>query len=427
MKITKSNIFKDLADKQIEIKLFLSTREFENMLVNMLVSGVSFRFFENAGLKFLTKRIEEKFNISLNRKSIVKILDERYLHEVNLLKNNVKNRFINIKLDGVSIHNRYFMGINLQYIKNKKLESINIGLEEIIGQTNAYVLKYVLLDVLKQFEIKEKQIISIVTDNGTNYLKCGRLLNEKAFFDDKNIFFDDEELNGDELFNDIKEYESFVIADNTFENIQLIKCGCHTLQLAIHDSLKGNHRFIGQVREVVKVLRNPLYRGILKNVNLPIPKIDIITRWNSTYYMIESVLVLKDFIKKEYLKDSDIWISDTTFLKATEFIENYKHLEKLTLKLQISGLLYSDFIVAWLDTEGLFEELSSKSDTAKRVYECLRKKTKTILENKLANTALFLDNRYHSYIVQDGGDDIKLIIGIIKKFGYIISRINNEI
>lgn len=255
-----TNICKGAKHRNLNINSHSTQIEFEKNLISMLKSGASFSFFECSGFQKLIKGHAERFGITVNRKSVLKILEQHYIMSVDKITQDVKGKHVHLKLDGVSLLNRYFLGVNIQFNNDSKIVVKNIGLEEIAGRTTSEILKQRVKNVLSRYNINLNQIFSIVTDNGANYLKIGRLLNEEIKFD--------------EIYNDPHGFGSEISSDNKCEinieenidsnefsidleapEINIVRCGCHTLQLAIYDSLRYGDVFISEIRSEFSVPR----------------------------------------------------------------------------------------------------------------------------------------------------------------------------
>ena len=116
---------------------------------------------------------------------------------------------------------------------------------------------------MAKFEIPPSRITAIVHDNGSNIVAAARLLEEKHGW-------------------------------------MSVRCTGHTLQLVVNAALKAHQsteRAIGAARCLVEHFhKSELASTKLKEkqgqMNTPQNKLiqDVATRWNSTYYMVESVL-----------------------------------------------------------------------------------------------------------------------------------------
>lgn len=130
-----------------------------------------------------------------------------------------------------------------------KLEYFTLAMIELKNKHTVENLKNEILNVLKNFNIKKQQIYAITTDNGRNMVKAVELLSTHN---------DEEEENGSASEEN---YENEAVVDNmNFESIISVKCGAHTLQLAVKDFLKSIAEIVLKSREVVKTLRTPAFR-----------------------------------------------------------------------------------------------------------------------------------------------------------------------
>lgn len=91
--------------------------------------------------------------------------------------------------------------------------------------------------------------------------------------------------------------EMQTIIDSQTMNIYSIRCAAHTLQLAVMNGLATSDftAIIQLCRAVCKELRNNLNKIELRENNIPFkaPRIDVKTRWNSTYSMVRCAITLR--------------------------------------------------------------------------------------------------------------------------------------
>jgi hypothetical protein len=219
---------------------------------------------------------------------------------------------VNLKIDGVKNHERSFLGVNTQIIKDCKLRIYNLGSIELTqSHTGAYI-KECVIEVLKMYNIDLKQVISVTSDNAKNMVKSVALMNDT--FDDIDEDFsvdvedsDNDDANQDENDSEIEFAESVefewdsLLADVLDETdmVALIRCAAHTLQLAIKDFMddKSVHEILGAAIALAKKLRTPGIRIILKELKLTAPELANATRWYTTFDMLEGVLKLKPEIQ----------------------------------------------------------------------------------------------------------------------------------
>lgn len=78
-----------------------------------------------------------------------------------------------------------------------------------------------------------------------------------------------------------------------------MKCGAHTLQCAVFDSIRQIPEIIQLIdwyRTVAKKFTKPIYWGKLNENGLKKPKISTNTRWHRNFDMIEIVYEFRNFI-----------------------------------------------------------------------------------------------------------------------------------
>lgn len=94
-------------------------------------------------------------------------------------------------------------------------------------------------------------------------------------------------------------------------------------------------------------LRKPtnITKLVATNYNKPI--LNIPTRWNSSYNMIERLLKLKEFCALEEMEDSQLHVGDLLWDFMSDFIQIFKPLKITTLKLQESQMSSGDFYKHW--------------------------------------------------------------------------------
>ena len=87
-----------------------------------------------------------------------------------------------------------------------------------------------------------------------------------------------------------------------------IRCATHSFALAIKDSLVKCNRnnSITKVRVIVKRLRNPNILAALAKKDCNAPKLDVVTRWSSTFEMLERFLSLEDVINEYGQVDQEL-------------------------------------------------------------------------------------------------------------------------
>lgn len=260
---------------------------------------------------------------------------------INQIKEEVKCKFVSLMVDTATKFKRSILGISLQYMLGSTIVIRTIGMMNLSASHTADHIATKILERLKLFDVKTAQLISVTSDNASNMTAMIQRFNE-IFGQDTDTFEDvvsqtdecDQELSGNEEFeidfqfsssnagsveasiNDVvKEMESsnesnedlfsiidvrhdfdtllhdleVLLAESTL-NISGIRCAAHTLQLAVQNTLKTPEFdiLIRLCRLVCKELRKSSrqYELDQKNISYKVPRMDCITRWNSTYLMV---------------------------------------------------------------------------------------------------------------------------------------------
>ena len=115
-----------------------------------------FSFFDSEGWQQIAKAIEPKLDITVNRHNITAKIKEYSDKFRNIIKSELKDRFISIKMDGVWKHGRAILGLTCQHINNGKL---HIRTLEMIELTNKHTGAYIsgrLRKVLERFVFYHK-------------------------------------------------------------------------------------------------------------------------------------------------------------------------------------------------------------------------------------------------------------------------------
>ncbi|KAJ1689265.1 hypothetical protein LUZ63_013420 [Rhynchospora breviuscula] len=125
------------------------------------------------------------------------------------------------------------------------------------------------------------------------------------------------------------------------------RCGCHILNLIVHDGLNTMHKEINCIRKTMKWIKHSQgriekFKLACSQINVPYkkPQWDVPTRWNSTYLMLELALELKPAIMRYASLDKKFSkaLSDSQWGILKELVKHLKVFYEATLKL--SGTKY---------------------------------------------------------------------------------------
>ncbi|XP_037931580.1 uncharacterized protein LOC119666371 [Teleopsis dalmanni] len=240
------------------------------------------------------------------------------------------------------------------------------------------------MDVFQDFGINLHQILTITTDNAANMIKSVADLNQEL--NEEQAVESDEEQNVDHL--------ELMPSDLVSSGVQSIRCGAHTIQLCVNDVIKTESikQNIDTCRSVSKKLRTTYYRSMLKNGGHKAAFIDCITRWNSTYKMIERLLLLKSIITSLGNINAELYLTENSWTFMTELVSALKPFYTATLKLQSGKLCFSDLFIILMDLD--FEVQNLPENELKVMFlQALNKRKTALLEGDLFTAAIYLDPR----------------------------------
>jgi len=106
------------------------------------------------------------------------------------------------------------------------------------------------------------------------------------------------------------------------------RCACHIINLCVQDGLQFIENYVSPIRDFIMTIRQPgpkqnEWKNVCKNYNKKPRKfaLDISTRWNSTYRMLNSIkgyeVVIQDFYNEHLLPLTDILLTTNTFQTLT--------------------------------------------------------------------------------------------------------------
>lgn len=397
------NFFKNANEKKRDIEAKKSRKEFIDDILDIILSGMPFKQLEGNGFKNVIKPYEDGLNMKINRFNISEIISKQYNSLKKDITKKVANKMLSIKIDGTSVHNKYYIGINCQFFDNSRIRTVNLGIVMLEVTATSMHIKEKLKKVLTEYKIETKQIYSITSDNAANYLKVGRLLNNEisSGLNDipnlKDYIFDIIEQKKGEGFDE----GNFANLESSIANVEIIPCGVHSLQLAVYDSIKELPYAVCEARAAVKKLRTHNMTLELKKQNLLIPPLDVITRWSSTYHMIERLVKLRSFMERWTKQFCEFKISEEKWTVLYDFLKIYKPVTIFTTKCQKQGLLLSDFVIWWMDCERRVMEIETDSPMKKTFLDNLRERQKQLFKSPIFYSAIFLDNRYKELIIDN--------------------------
>ncbi|XP_066602495.1 E3 SUMO-protein ligase ZBED1-like, partial [Prorops nasuta] len=261
-----------------------TTETITNKIMYMiLVDYCPINIVEKKGFRSLMKSVVPLYKVP-SRKTITNLLDFTYEQKKERFIDNM-SEVMNITLTcdiWSDISNKSYLSLTIHYLDTTKNEMKNgtlcaSPLEE--SHTSDYLVEIIKAN-LDSFKICHERINTIITDNGANIKKAAILL---------------------------------------FGPQKHLSCIAHLFSHIVPDALKeipSLQNIIAKVKAIVtltkrstsvsdELIRLQVRDGKTEDTALKF-KQDVPTRWNSTYYMLERFLILKDYVYPISLKCPNI-------------------------------------------------------------------------------------------------------------------------
>jgi hypothetical protein len=358
------------------------------------VDALPYSFFNYEGWKEISEPIERSLSTKINNRNITEKIANVACQLKDILKNELKDKMICLKFDGATRKGRSILGINAQYLSQGVIKIRSLDYSEVTKKHTGIMLRDEVMACLQKYDIDINKVYCCTTDNGRNMLKAVDLLKKmqsesvQAFIDE--TFSDD--------FQGISEADENILEDliETALNpiLTSVPCAAHTLQLAVNDALKSLNLIaeINKVRNVVKELRKQSYKTTFKNNHKRLPLLDVVTRWDSTYIMFDSLLENRNFIS-EIDSENILNISDNVWNFVEEFTMAFKSAHICTKILQEEQLVMGDLYKAWIQCTLNIKKINNKY--SKHLLKALEIRKKKLFENDAFLAALYLDPRFN--------------------------------
>ncbi|KAE8742106.1 hypothetical protein FOCC_FOCC012380 [Frankliniella occidentalis] len=281
---------------------------------------------------------------------------------------------LSLQVDGCSKKHRHFSGVNAQYVKDGKTVVRTLAIQELHLQSTAEHLKDTILRILRKFDISVKNVISVTSDNGGNYLLAGKLLH----LEDTEVIEDlrDIEPEGDDRLD--------VELSTDDEPIQSVRCAAHTLQLAVDEAMKritDVKPTLDAARQLSRFLRTPSNVRQLEAAGKSLPLLDVATRWGSTYDMLKSVFTLRHFfdaVMDMTSKERDEHaLTDEQWDVVEQLLADLLPVYTATVKLQARDLTLGQLLAIW--TEATMALKSRRTDLSEAIILAMDEKAKSVM------------------------------------------------
>lgn len=150
--------------------LAMTAQDLINACIELVTkNGRPLNIFTDSGFKKLIQLILRTINppIAINENSIREAIIHKAIEIRNEIKEEIGNKLVCLKIDGATRHGRSFIGVNIQYILNRKIIIRTLGLREMFERSTSENLKNLILNILREYDITVHNIYTITTDNGS--------------------------------------------------------------------------------------------------------------------------------------------------------------------------------------------------------------------------------------------------------------------
>jgi len=333
----------------------------------LLVSWLSYKrlpftFFNDELTQKFFRRINPTINLPKKNAMKEKIMNEYYKMKNNLKKilNENESKF-SFTIDGWTAPNfESYYGVTIHFIDNNwKFQSLALDFVPSNGKHTGKDIANFFLNILKDYSI-EKKVQGITLDNAaanTTFIQELSVLmnNESIVFDIEDQHFRcfphiinlavQDVL---KLINvDIKQYHNDIYSDNEYNHSNEDENENELSDDGDNINENGNEIFshiINNIRNTFKKIRRSEQLTIrLKlfceaaNIKFVKPVLDIKTRWDSSYDMLHTAIILKSAIIMMWDNCSNLTnlkIAETDWIileKIVKFLKQFKYVSKILL------------------------------------------------------------------------------------------------
>lgn len=224
-----------------------------------------------------------------------------------------------------------FLGVNVQFVKNRKLIIRSLGMITMKERQTSENIKSEVKNILSKFDTTLDQVFAVTVVNGSNMIKSVTLIEDEI----NEVQISDTTDFEDSLLED-ENNEEMVYDAVDCNNLPCMRCAAHTLQLAVNEILKNDvfKRIIKSLREIAKKCRNVKYEYLFKQSNVPYPRLDVETRWGSTYIMLQGLYDNESFFKSLGSTYNELDISFDHWIFLKKYVQALKPIYITTLKFQ---------------------------------------------------------------------------------------------
>lgn len=222
------------------------------------------------------------------------------------ISDELKNETFSILTDIATKNMRSILGVNTCCVINDKTVIRTISMQQITHRhTSDNIANDIIRLMEEEYQLEPDQVYAFISDNAYNVVKVGEIMDAEAAADAEELQIIPEAEYEDAILNMINdcEFYSDLISNvakkyaQRNKNIHIkstntIGCASHTLHLAVEKGITmtaSANNLIKDAREVIKKLRTPTILNRIKTESsYKLPQIDVPTRWNSKFIMVNN-------------------------------------------------------------------------------------------------------------------------------------------
>lgn len=337
-----------------------------------------------------------------------------------------------------------FLGISACFFDPSANASrhVTLTLTQIHHPHTGEMLATALNNCLTEWELRSDKVMMIVSDNGGNMIKAIRLVGEWNQAEEGNLEEEDNSDNseidemskaGDNMSIISNEEET---DDQTAEDFELelpdavgyrrMPCMAHTLQLVIKKVYVHYNVVLGHARNIVSRIRKSsvAVQRLLAKCNKSVVA-DNMTRWNSTYYMVDRLLEIKTSVNEVLSSIMVDSLTVTEWARLEELRNLLQPFTEITDKLQTDSLSLSYVIPSILDLECHLQQNQTARSLCTEMLTDMHRRFTDLLQpfaenfNPLPAAACLVDPSVVAAILSP---DMKSLLDASKVF--LISEVN---
>ena len=318
------------------------------------VDGLPLSFFSKPSIKKLMSPVLTPFGLTLHQEKVRSLVMATYAQRKADLSQMMRGKLVCLKVDLCTRNERHFLGINVQFVSSVGfLRSVTLKTHEMNKRATANELKNVILDVLSDFGLMWRDLYSMTMDNGSNVVACAKLIGQEIMDDlnEEDFLNKSTDSGGDDDGDEMDEVvlDALKQIPSVRDGLVPVRCAVHTLQLAVEDAFRkdGVAKIFDCVRLVVKKLRTPSNRLLLKQKGCLQPMLDVPTRWGSKFLMLKRLLEMRAVVTELSRDISDLDLTEDEWKTIERTHRALKPVYEATVILQKENLSPGEFLGRW--------------------------------------------------------------------------------